>query len=144
MKRQIYTAGAAAIACSTIGLLAQTSGNAAQQPPAVARIIVIGCVEPTDQTAANASPSESKYKLTHAKSGKNDSSRTTGTSGGATDTATTYRLDNAQNATLAKDEGHQVEIVAIIEPDTAATAAATIQPKLKVETIRVIKTTCPE
>jgi hypothetical protein len=65
--------------------------------------------------------------------------------------ATTYRLDNAKNSTLAQDLGDQVEIVAVLEPDTTAPTAtgdpnnaAANEPKLTVETIRVISTTCAQ
>jgi hypothetical protein len=154
MNRTIYATTAAAIACSAIGLAAQTSRDPSSQATPVARITVIGCVEPVAESAATTGDAkDSKYKLSHAKSGKSDSSQATGTTGGASQapTATTYRLDNTKNSTLAEDVGDQVEIVAVIEPDTAAptgttgsTRAAATEPRLKVETIRVISTTCPQ
>jgi hypothetical protein len=112
----------------------------------VAHIVVIGCIEPVDQRPGQAS--DSKYKLVRAKSGKNDSTPTTGTSGSASQaqTATTYRLDNAKNSMLAQDVGHQVEIVAVIEPESAASgsSAAATEPTLQVETVRVISPSCPQ
>jgi hypothetical protein len=150
MNRSIYAATATAIACGAIGLAAQTKRDASQTPP-VARITVIGCVEPADQSTAKSR--DSKYKLSHAKSGKTDSTQATGTTGSASQSTapTTYHLDNAKNSTLAEDVGNQVEIVAVIETDTTtptgtagSNSAAANEPSLKVETIRVISTTCPQ
>jgi len=48
---------------------------------------------------------------------------------------------------LKPDVGHQVEIVAVVEPPltTRNTArAADSAPKLKVETIRIIAPACPQ
>jgi hypothetical protein len=151
--KTIYAATAAAtIVSSTIGLAAQTNRDASSQTTPVVHITVIGCVEePTGQPAQKTS--DSKYKLTHAKSAKSDSTPATGTSGSTSQApaATTYRLDNAKNSTLAQDVGQQIEIVAVIDPDTPAPAApgessnaAANEPKLTVETIRVISTTCPQ
>jgi hypothetical protein len=150
MNAIVRIATGAAIACSGIALAAQTGSNSASQEAPVARITVVGCVEPTDQSATQTS--ESKYKLTHAKSKKNDSTQATGTSGGSSQAAnaSTYRLDDAKDSTLANDVGQQVEIVAVIEPEPAAptgtsgSSAAANEPKLKVETVRVIAATCPE
>jgi hypothetical protein len=148
MKRTPYAVTAAAIACSAIGLAAQTNRDARSQTTPAAHITLIGCVEAIDQSGAK--PGDSNYKLSHAKSAKNDARQATGTGGSSSQAspATTYRLDNAKNSTLAQDVGNQVEIVAVIEPDSTAPvgtgSAAANEPKLTVETIRVIATTCPE
>jgi hypothetical protein len=149
MNRTIYTA----IACIAVGLAAHLQSTASAQTPPVVHVTVIGCVEPADQSAASGRTTDSKYKLTHAKSGKSDSTSTTGTGGSAsrTQTATTYHLDNAKDSTLAQDVGNQVEMVAVIEPDTPAptgttglSTAAANEPKLKVESVKVIAAGCPE
>jgi hypothetical protein len=150
MSRAIYAQAAAAIACSAIGLAAQTNQPATSQTPPAAHVTVIGCVEPMSQAEAQAS--DSKYKLTHAKSRKTDSSQPGGTSGSASQgtTATTYRLDNGKNSTLAQDVGHQVEIVAVVEPSTApvgttgSNSTSASAPTATIDTIRVIATACPE
>jgi hypothetical protein len=107
-------------------------------------------VEPADQATPT---SDSKYKLSHANSGNKDSSQATGTSGSTSQapTASTYRLDNGHNATLAQDVGDQVEIVAVVDAEAAtpprtrgSNTAAANEPMLKVETIRVISTSCPK
>jgi hypothetical protein len=134
-----------------MGLAAQTSRDASQQPTPAAHITVIGCVEPADQTRKN---DDSKYKLSHAKQTKNDSTSSTGTSGSTSQSqnASTYRLDNSKDSTLAQDVGTQVEIIAVIEPPDTTSPTGTSgsntssanEPKLKVESIRVISTTCPQ
>jgi hypothetical protein len=120
----------------------------------VAQITIVGCVQPADQTATNAVGSnDTKYMLTHAKSGNRDANAPTGTSGSSTGSrpsAGTYRL-NGSDTTLSPEVGHQVEIVAVVE-DREATPAGTAgrpgtaapAPKLKVETIKMIAVPCPE
>jgi hypothetical protein len=86
--------------------------------------------------------SDSKYKLSHAKTSKKDSTQDTRTSGATSQaqTPTTYRLDNAKNSALAQDLGKQVEIVAMIEPDAStptatsgSNSAGADEPKLMAE-----------
>jgi hypothetical protein len=150
MNNTLHAVTVAAIAFSSAGLVTQASNSGSSQAATpVARITVIGCVEPADQTTPT---SDSKYKLSHAESGKRDSSQATGTSGSTSQvsTASTYRLDNGHNSTLAQDVGDQVEIVAVVDPEAAtpprtsgSNTTAAKDPMLKVETIRVISTSCP-
>jgi hypothetical protein len=153
MKMSIGSITLAAVACAAVGVSAQT------QTPKVepgASVTIIGCVEPSDQASGgSARKSDTKYMLTHAKSGKSgskDSTGTTGTTGtsSGSQTASTYRLEG-KDASLTPEVGHQVEIVAIVaEPDSATTgtsgsSSATAQaPKLRVETVRMIAAACPE
>ena len=111
MNRAIYATTAAAIACS-VGLAAQSNRNPSSEPAPVV-LTVVGCVEPMDQSAAKTGGSQ--YKLSHAKS-KNPSPQNASGRASQAPTATTYRLDSAQNSTLAQDVGDQVEIVAIVVP----------------------------
>jgi hypothetical protein len=130
--------GVVGLACNRSA--AQTKTEAAP----VAEITVVGCVQPSDQTATNAAGrSDTTYMLTNAKSGKKDADAPTGTAGSTSTsppTATTYRL-NAKDATLSPEVGHQVEIVAVVEDPGAPPATS---PKVKVEKVRMIAVPCPK
>jgi hypothetical protein len=128
----------ACVACNK-GSSAQTKDPAAPAVEPVAEITVVGCVKPSDQSAAGPSgTTDTKYMLTDARSSK--AGAPTGTSGSTSAPASnTYRLDDGKETTIAPEVGHQVEIVAVApEPDPATKA-----PKLKVETIKMIAVPCP-
>ena len=77
-----------------------------------------------------------QYKLTNSKPGKDAK----GSTDAKNSTKRTYRLD-APDATISPEVGHQVEIVAVVVPETAGPvgttglASADAAPKLRVETI---------
>jgi hypothetical protein len=95
---------------------------------------------------------DTKYMLNNAKAKKGPDD----TTGQATEPqdASRYRLD-AEDGRLAPENGHQVEIVTIVEAPESPTPAGTTgstdtskasanAPKLKVETIKTIAVTCAQ
>jgi hypothetical protein len=157
----------------TVGLLAQaqppTSSSQPTAPSASAKSIsVTGCVQRTEQAptgttgtagATRSSISDTKFLLTNAAIGTSSSSSTAGTAGTAgalpsTAVATEYRLD-ADDAKLTPHVGHKVEISGTVEQPSASTSAspsATTQPpaasaanapKLKVESVKMVASSCP-
>jgi hypothetical protein len=141
MSRTLVCAALVGVACLGCNRTAAQTKNEAV--PA-AEITVVGCVQPSDQTATNAAgQKDTTYMLTNAKSGKKNADAPTGTAGSTSPSppnATTYRL-NASDATLSPEVGHQVEIIAVVEDPGAAPATA---PKLKVEKVRMIAVPCPK
>lgn len=157
----------------TVGLLAQAQppSSAPSTTTAPAKSIsVTGCVQRTEQmptgtsgTVGATSPaSDTKFLLTNAAISTSGSSTaaTAGTAGTAgtvpsTAVASEYRLDAADDALLTPHVGHKVEITGTVEP-TSSTASrspsATTQPpaasaanapKLKVESVKMVASSCP-
>lgn len=134
----------------------------AQAAPA-AEITVIGCVQPSDRSAPGTAgtsghTADASFVLTRAIPAPNSSgasgsaagsNQSTGTSGSTSGSqpVTAYPLDT-NAATLAPQVGHEVEIVALVEPPDctapagsgASATSQTASPRLKVETIRMIVT----
>ncbi len=122
------------------------------------RVTMTGCVERSSATGVTgtsgskgaASTSEAKFMLTHAMPAGAASTGTpgaAGTSGSKEATASSYELD-ASESQLSSHVGHKVEITGEVEtqsapPSGAAAAGAAREPKLKVESVRMISTTCP-
>jgi len=121
------------------------------------RVVITGCVERSSATGAigtsgskgAASTGEAKFMLTHAMPGGAASAGTpgaAGTSGSKEATAPTYELDAAESQ-VSSHVGHKVEITGELESQSAAASAAAggaaREPKLKVESVRMISTTCP-
>jgi hypothetical protein len=126
-------------ACAACNRSAAKDTTAAPAIEPVADITIVGCVKPSDASAAGPSgAADTRYMLTDAKTTRNGSA--VGTSGStATPASTTYRLDDSRDGTIAPEVGHQVEIVAAVpaaEPGAKA-------PKLKVETIKMVAVPCP-
>jgi len=165
MKKQFW-AGLIVMVCSaSVGMLAQTAGQTASSSQrsssqsAANQITVTGCVQqarqaPTGTTGSTtpSSSNETKFVLTNAAMGSGGSSSTPGAAGTAgsppssTAVASEYRLD-ADDAKLTAHVGHKVEITGTVEPARSATqppaASAANAPKLKVDNVKMIATTCP-
>ncbi len=104
-------------------------------------ITVTGCIQRSAQSAVPGatgtagSKSESSFML-------NNVSKPTGTAGAAsTSTASSYALD-ADDSKLAPHVGHKVEISGSL--DQAGSSRASSAPKLKVDNVKMIATSCTD
>lgn len=153
MTTRIWSVTCAAI---TFGLAA---GLVAQTPQSTSakNITVTGCIQraapgSTGTTDATRSTSETKFLLTNAAMNPAGTPGTAGTTRPGTAAASEYRLD-ADDAKLTPHVGHKVEIAGKVEeptsttppqpPSPKSTASAANAPKLKVDTVRMISSTCP-
>jgi hypothetical protein len=151
----------AAIACAAIGVAAQQGyGNPQSENPG--RVTVIGCIQPADATAIGTSgmsgeSDTTKYMLTNAKKSPSDMSSSSSSESGmsaGSHKSLTYRLE-ADDTTLSPHVGHQVQIVATIDQGSSSSESATGTsgtsgstpsgpvPKLKVESVKMLSSTCP-
>lgn len=150
MTTRIWSGTCAAI---TFGLAAGLLAQAPQSTPAK-NITVSGCIQratesPTGTsgtTGATCGTSETKFFLTSAAMSPTGTTGTTGTPP-STAVASEYRLD-ADDAKLTPHVGHKVELSGVIQEPTSTTpaqptASAANAPKLKVDTVRMIASTCP-
>jgi len=152
MTKRIWSGTCVAIAFGFVaGLAAQTP-----QSTSAKSVTVTGCIQPAAQgpagtsgaTGATRSTSESKFLLTSVAMSPAGTTGTAGTTRPATAAASQYRLD-ADDAKLTPHVGHKVEVTGTVEeprtatptPDSAASTANA--PKLKVDTVRMISSTCP-
>jgi hypothetical protein len=163
MTTRIWSGTCAAIVFGlTVGLLAQQSSQPPSQttPSASASaksITVSGCVQRAEQAptgttgAAGAarSTTETKFLLTNAAmstSGTAGAAGTAGTTPPSTAVASEYRLDG-DDAKLTPHVGHKVEITGTPEQPSTTTqapaASAANAPKLKVDAVKMIASTCP-
>jgi len=158
MTTRIWSGTCAAITLGlTVGLLAQQSSQPPQtttQSTSAKSITVSGCVQRTEQAptgttgAAGAarSTTETKFLLTNAAITTSGTSGTAGTTPPSTAVASEYRLD-ADDAKLTPHVGHKVEITGTPEQPTSPTqapaASAANAPKLKVDTVKMVSSTCP-
>src|SRR4029077_5412723 len=148
MTTRIWSGTCAAITFGlAVGLVAQTP----QSTPAK-NITVSGCIQratesPTGTsgtTGAAPGMNETKFLLTGAAMSPTGTTGTAGTPP-STAVASEYRLD-ADDATLTPHVGHKVEISGAIQEATSTTtpptASAANAPKLKVNSVRMIASTC--
>jgi hypothetical protein len=147
----------AAMAVMSVGLAAQTPPPSSQSPTTPRssddkKITVTGCIQKAEPsatatgTSGAASASEAKFVLNNVSSGAG-ASATAGTAG-STRTAPSYRLD-AADSKLSPHVGHKVEISGTVEKEGGSTSTATSMPssasaapKLKVDTVKMISSSC--
>jgi hypothetical protein len=95
---------------------------------------------------ATRSTNETKFLLTSAAVSTSGTTGTAGTAPPSTAVASEYRLD-ADDAKLTPHVGHKVEIAGTVEQPPSRTeppaASAANAPKLKVDTVKMIASTCP-
>jgi hypothetical protein len=156
MRTRIWSGTCTAIAFGlTVGLMAQQPPQT--QPPAQSSsaksVTVTGCIQRAEQAptgtsgaaGATRSTSETRFLLTSAAIGTS-ATGTAGTTTPSTAVASEYRLD-ADDAKLTPHVGHKVEIAGTVEPPASRTespaASAANAPKLKVDTVKMIASTCP-
>jgi len=157
MQQNLWRVGTfGAVACAlAIGVAAQTA-NPSQTPSSSSsqtkmdnKVTVTGCVQRADTAAPTgtsgstaAASSSSKFILENAKSGSSSSSSTAGTTGSASSaTASSYKLD-ADDAKLTPHVGHKVEISGTIESASSAASSSMSSPTLKVDSVKMIASTC--
>ena len=155
MRARIWSAACTAIALGTTGaVLAQApSSQTSQQSTSAKTLTVTGCVQPAQQqgttgtTGTTPGASQIKFVLTNAALG---TTATTGTTGAAappsTAIASQYKLDTDESK-LSPHVGHKVEITGTVEQPSATEqkppASAANSPTLKVDSVRMVATTCP-
>ena len=138
----------------SVSLTAQTTPSSSNAN----KVTVTGCVQraisesPTGTSGvAGAAKPDTQFILANASAG----TATAGTSGTTTPatsampTAPRYRLDDAEQAKIAPHVGHRVEISGTIDDASSpsatpgATSTATPAPKLKVDAIKMLASSCP-
>jgi hypothetical protein len=156
MRKRIWSATCAAIALgASISAFAQDpQPPSTSQSSAAKAITVTGCVQraqaptgTTGTTGAAPSAAETKFVLTNAAINTTGTAGTAGTTNPpSTAVASEYRLD-AEDAKLTPHVGHKVEITGTPEPAPRMTqppaASAANAPKLKVDNVKMIASTCP-
>ena len=155
MSSRIWSAACGTIVLGvTVGLLAQdAAAPQGSKSTAGKTITVTGCIakaEPgatgtTGAAGATATEKEAKFVLNNASV---TPSATAGTAGAenapAAATATEYKLDG-DDAKLTPHVGHKVEITGTVDDKGAAaapTASSANSPKLKVDSIKMIASSC--
>lgn len=97
----------------------------------------------TGTSGSNAN--DSKFTLTHVMSTPGATSAPPPTSASATANST-YRLD-AEDSQINPHIGHKVEITGTVEKDAAnsspSATSAMAEPKLKVDSVKMVAATCP-
>ena len=156
MSLRTWSATCAMVLGVSVGILAQDA--AAPQTPsksaAAKAITVTGCVAKAQQAptgtagaaGAAATEKETKFVLSGATI---TPSATAGTAGApapsTTAVASEYRLD-ADDAKLTPHVGHKVEITGTVDEPKGATqapaASAANAPKLKVDNVKMVATSC--
>lgn len=147
MKERFGSAMCAALVVGTaLTLCAQESATA--KP-----ITVTGCVgraqeqqATTGTTGAAMATPETKFVLTNASVKTSETTGTTGTAAPSTTAISSeYRLDS-DDAKLTTHVGHKVEITGTVEQPSRTEqkppASAANAPTLKVDTVRMIASTC--
>ena len=139
----------AAIACVlTVGVSAQTTSptGGVSQPTfgADKKVTITGCLERSNVSVAT----NDRFVLTTIVPNPAATAGTVGTSGAEKAAeATSYRLD-AKDSKLSRHVGHQLEITGTVEDPMSATGtpgrsgSAPEAPKLKVETVKMIASSC--
>jgi len=158
MNKKIWSAACGAILAGAVsGVFAQTPTSEAPQSTSSKNITVTGCVARAQQsptgttgtTGATATKSEAKFILTNASLDTSKATGAAGTTGSAapssTSIASEYRLD-ASDAKLSAHVGHKVEISGTVEAPSMSeqkpAASAANSPTLKVDTVKMIASTC--
>jgi hypothetical protein len=153
------------VSAAVVSVTLQAQAPASQPTPSSSsanKITVTGCVQraiseaPTGTSGvAGAMKPDTQFVLANASAG----SATAGTSGATTPsssamaTAPRYRLDDAEQTRIAPHVGHRVEITGTIDDASGsatpsatpgATSTAAPAPKLKVDSIKMLASSCSE
>ncbi len=170
MNIRLWSGTCAAIAFGlAVSLFAQTPPASQSSYANAKTITVTGCVERAEKLATGTAGTtgiagstgveEPKFVLTNVVSSSSETAGTAGTTEAKPSIASKYRLD-ADDAKLEDHVGHKVEITGTVTPQPAASSTAepsTAQPpssssssassekppKLKVDTVKMIASTCP-
>lgn len=146
---------------SAAAVSVRVSAQTTPSSSSASKVTVTGCVQRatsesptgTSGTAAAVIP-DTQFVLANATAGTSTAgtSGTTNPSTSSTMTAPRYRLDDAEQAKIAPHVGHKVEISGTIDDASkstspgataGATSTAAPAPKLKVESIKMLASTCP-
>ncbi len=159
MRSSIWSAACAAMVFGvSIGLLAQepASPQAGSKSAAGKTITVTGCVGKAEQgptgtagtAGAGATEKETKFVLSNASMSQSSTAGTAGAENApATAIASEYKLDG-DDAKLTPHVGHKVEITGTVDessksaPTQAPAASAANAPRLKVDTVKMIASSC--
>ena len=151
MNTRRVMAAAAGVAIAAASALAQDrpAGSAA-----VGKVTVVGCVERADQILARENLGTTidslTFVLVKAEEGRVSDQPAPAPRGGQQDVGKTFRLD-ADVDTLNPHVGHRVEIVGTVPADApvgtsgradAEPGAAGPPPMLKVESVKMLSSTC--
>lgn len=154
MRTSIWSGACAATVFGlAVALIGAQSEPQTPQGSAAKSITVTGCIQKAEQaptgtagTAGATRASETKFLLTSAAMSSSGATGTAGTTPPSTAVASEYRLDG-DDAKLTPHVGHKVEITGTPEQPSATTqapsASAANAPKLKVDNVKMLATTCP-
>lgn len=165
MNSKVWSGTCAAIALGlAVSLFAQTppASQSSYANPNAKTITVTGCVERAEQSptgtsgttgaASSMGMGEPKFVLTNVEPSASGTAGTSGTSE-TPSIASKYRLD-ADDAKLEDHVGHKVEITGTVTPPPSAgesseappssssNAASAKAPKLKVDSVKMIASSC--
>ena len=163
MKHHVWRVGAlTAVGCAAAMIAgAQTSGSAQHRSSSAAdRVTLIGCVrsagtKPVGTSGTVGNMSDTKFILTNVIASDSAAASTAAATAAATPATSSdsgsYRLD-ADESKLSPHLGHKVEISGTVEAPSmnspaatsAASAATQLAPRLKVDTVKMIGSTCSE
>ena len=156
MRTSIWSGACAATVFGLgVALVGAQSASQPSQSGASKSITVTGCIQKAEQaptgtagTSGTTRPaaSETKFLLTSAAMSPTGTSGTAGSAAPSTAVASEYRLD-ADDAKLTPHVGHKVEITGTPEQASSVTqapsASAANAPKLKVDNVKMLATSCP-
>lgn len=145
-----------ALLISAVGIGVTSQAQTPTTSAKDSKVTVTGCIQRasaeaptgTSGTAGAAAP-DTQFILANATTG----SSTAGTSGSAMATAPRYRLDDAAASKITPHVGHKVEVSGTVDepsrsmsstPTAGATSTGAAAPKLKVDSIKMIASTCSE
>jgi hypothetical protein len=151
MKAAIGSASCLALVlAATMAVCAQdqtSSQSSSTQSASAKTLTVTGCVQRAEEhPTATAGAADTKFVLTNASPKTNETAGTSGTTApAATDISSEYKLDS-DDAKLSNHVGHKVEISGTIEQPSRTEekppASAANAPTLKVDSVRMISSTC--
>ena len=156
MSKRVWSGVLASIFCGTVAVAAAQDPSTGQSGAASGKSMTVsGCIQKAEPSAgvtgtagSTAASDTTKFVLKNVSSAGAGTAGTAGTAGAASSaagaTASEYRLD-ADDAKLSPHVGHKVEITGTVDKSAggAASTAASASPKLKVDSVKMVSTTCP-
>ena len=135
-------------------LHAQTPTQTPTTSSSANKVTVTGCIQraaveaptATSGTSGAAIP-DTQFVLANATAGTSPTGTSGASSSAMTTTAPRYRLDDDAVSKIAPHVGHKVEVTGTVDSSsrsTGATSTGATAPKLKVDSIKMMASTCSE
>jgi hypothetical protein len=145
LQSSMFIAAACALSVSVSAQTTPTSGGSTPSTYGTNnKVTITGCLERAKDGAA--SSDRTAFMLNNIAPATPAMTGTTGTSGSEQKPkATSYRLD-AEDSKLSAHVGHKIEVTGVVADNpmntTGTSGAATEAPKFKVETVKMIASSC--